>query len=86
MGSIPEPGVVLMALSPAGGYLVTVQKPGKNAAGEPIKNLKVKPAAGGGSQSGRQGGLIGGVAVPLDERKRSGRGRSACGAARGARA
>jgi uncharacterized protein with WD repeat len=42
LGSFPEPGVILMALSPAGSFLVTVTKPGKAAdTGEPVKNLKV---------------------------------------------
>lgn len=40
LSTIPEPGVVFMALSPAGGYLVTCQKPSKTE-GEKNKNLKV---------------------------------------------
>ena len=39
--SLPEPGVVLMSLSPAGGYLVTAQRPGKDEGGTASKNLKV---------------------------------------------
>jgi hypothetical protein len=42
LASFPEPGVILMALSPAGDFLVTCTKPGKAAdTGEPVKNLKV---------------------------------------------
>lgn len=40
VASVAEPGVVLIALSPAGQYLITCQKPQK-VEGEPVKNLKV---------------------------------------------
>ncbi|KAG1655542.1 hypothetical protein FOA52_013815 [Chlamydomonas sp. UWO 241] len=39
--SVPEPNVVLTALSNTGAYLVTCSKPVKDAAGNPGKNLKI---------------------------------------------
>lgn len=41
LGTLAQPAVALMALSPAQRYLVTAAKPGKDAAGEATKNLKV---------------------------------------------
>lgn len=41
VGTLPLSNVVLMAFSPGGSLLVTCQRPTKDAAGQPSKNLKV---------------------------------------------
>jgi len=39
--TLPEPGVILLALSPSAKHLVTCTKPVKDESGQPGKNLKV---------------------------------------------
>ena len=40
--SIPEPAVVLVAISPLKNFVVTCTKPMKDASGQPGNNLKVR--------------------------------------------